>query len=330
MADHRFVPVVNRTDGGDITINVAVQGDGPQLIVCVHGWPELWYSWRHQLAHFGRPGSGYTVAAIDVRGYGGSSAPHPVEDYTLTRICGDVAAVIGELGGGDPAIVLGHDWGAPIAWNTARLHPERVAAVCGLSVPYFPITTDDPLDRWRELYTNQGKFFYQIYFQDEGVAEAELGADTLDSIRRIYYSASGDAHGQDFGREKPVGSGLLDGLVDPQPFPAWASDDDLRVFAAGIDANGWRGPINRYRAQPLDAAEIGPLPDPELKQPAAFIGGEFDVVRSFAEGVDPYDFAGLACDDFRGTTIVEGAGHWVQQEAPEATNAALEAFFATL
>jgi pimeloyl-ACP methyl ester carboxylesterase len=329
----RFVEVVNPAEDA-ITIRAAVKGDGDQVIVCVHGWPELWYSWRHQLEHFGAPGSGYTVVAIDVRGYGGSSAPHAIADYTLTRICGDVAAVIDELGGGRPAIVLGHDWGAPIAWNTARLHPGRVSAVCGLSVPYFPITEDNPIDRWRALYTDQGKFFYQVYFQDEGVAEAELGADTLTSIRKIYYSASGDAHttgrGADFAREKPADAAMLDGLIDPDPFPAWCSAEDLRVFAEGIDAKGWRGPINRYRAQPLDATEIGPMPDPNLHQPAAFIGGEFDVVRGFASGVDPYDFAHLACDDFRGTTIVPGAGHWVQQEAPAATNAALEAFFASL
>jgi pimeloyl-ACP methyl ester carboxylesterase len=325
MTDHSFVAVEN----GDVTINVAVQGDGP-LIVCVHGWPELWYSWRHQMAHFGGgPGGGFQVAAIDVRGYGGSSAPEAVEAYTLTEICADVVAVIDALGDG-PAIVLGHDWGAPIAWNTARLHPDRVRAVCGLSVPYFPIGPDDPLERWRAHYTDQGRFFYQIYFQDEGVAEAELGADSLTSIRKIYYAASGEAHGADFTRDKPVGSGLLDGLVDPDPFPAWASDDDLRVYAEAMDRSGWRGPINRYRAQPLDAREIGSLPDPHIKQPAAFIGGEFDVVRQFMPDLDPYDYAHLACDDFRGTTIVPGAGHWVQQERPEATNQALAAFFATL
>ncbi len=328
MSEIRFQQV----SAGDVTINVAIRGDGPQPIVCVHGWPELWYSWRHQLAHFGQPGSGYTVAAVDVRGYGGSSAPHPVEAYTLTAICGDIAAVIDAVGGGTPAIVLGHDWGAPIAWNTARLHAARVLAVCGLSVPYLPVGPDDPLDRWRALYTDQGKFFYQIYFQDEGVAEAELGADTLTSIRKIYYSASGEANGADFVRQKPADSAMLDGLIDPEPFPAWCSPDDLRVFADGIDANGWRGPLNRYRAQPLDAVELGSLtdPGPNLVQPAAFIGGELDVVRAFAEGVDPYDFADVACDDFRGTTVVPGAGHWVQQEAPEATNEALAAFFATL
>lgn len=332
-ADHRFQSVVN----GEVTINVAVQGDGPQLIVCVHGWPELWYSWRHQMRYFGQAdtegGSGrYTVAALDVRGYGATSAPHPIEAYTLTEICGDVAAVIDQLGGGRPAIVLGHDWGAPIAWNTARLHADKVRAVCGLSVPYFPVGPDNPLDRWRALYDDQGKFFYQTYFEAEGVAEAELGADTLTSLRKIYFAASGEANGADFVREKPAGSAMLDGLIDPDPFPAWASAEDLQVFADGIDANGWRGPLNRYRAQPIDAAEIGSLtdPGPNLTKPAAFIGGEFDVVRAFAEGVDPYDFADMACDDFRGTTIVPGVGHWVQQENPDATNAALAAFFATL
>ncbi len=333
--DHHFVTVSRQSDHGDIDINVAVQGAGP-LVVCVHGWPELWYSWRHQMSHFGGTATGgpggYTVAALDVRGYGGSSSPHPIEAYTLTEICADVAAVIDELGQGAPAIVLGHDWGAPIAWNTARLHPDKVRAVCGLSVPYFPTGPDNPLDRWRQLYTEQGKFFYQIYFQDEGVVEAELGADTLRSLRMIYYSASGEANGADFVREKPADAAMLDGLIDPQPFPAWASEEDLQVFADGIDANGWRGPINRYRAQPLDAIEIGSLtdPGPNLTQPAAFIGGEFDVVRAFAEGVDPYDFAHISCDDFRGTTIVPGAGHWVQQEAPEATNTALAAFFDSL
>ncbi len=320
-----FVQATN----GDITINVAVQGDGP-LIVCVHGWPELWYSWRHQMTHFAS--QGYRVAAIDVRGYGGSSAPHPIEAYTLTELCGDVAAVIDQLGGGEPAIVLGHDWGAPIAWNTARLHPEKVRAVCGLSVPYIPVGPGNPLDLWRQLYTDKGRFFYQIYFQDEGVAEAELGADSLTSIRKVYYAASGDAIGADFTRDKPADAAMLDGLIDPDPFPAWATDDDLRVYAEAMDRSGWRGPLNRYRAQPLDAVELGnrPDPDPNLTQPAAFIGGEFDVVRSFGQGIDPYDFADMACADFRGKTIVPGAGHWVQQERPDETNQALALFFATL
>ena len=314
-----FVTVTN----GDIDLNVAVQGDGP-LILCIHGWPELWYSWRHQMQHFSE--RGYKVAAMDVRGYGGSSKPNEIPAYTLTELASDAAAVIDALGDGT-AIVFGHDWGAPIAWNTARLYPHKVTAVAGLSVPYFPVGPDDSLAQWRQVYTEQGKFFYQVYFADRAAgAEAELGADSLRSIRMIYYSGCGEAAGGPFMMERPVESRMLAGLTDPDPFPAWASDEDLQVYADAMHAGGWTGPLNRYRAQPLDAEQIGQMPDPNIKQPAAFIGGEHDMVRKFVEGIDTYEFAAMACDDYRGTTIIDGAGHWVQQEAPEAVNAALETF----
>lgn len=269
---------------------------------------------------------GYKVAAMDVRGYGGSSKPTEIAAYSLRELAGDAAAVIDELGDGS-AIVLGHDWGAPIAWNTARLHPDKVSAVAGLSVPYFPVGPDNTLDRWRETYTEQGKFFYQVYFTDRPQeAEAELGADSLRSIRMIYYSGCGEASGNQFLRDKPDTATMLEGLIDPDPFPSWASDDDLAVYGDAMHAGGWNGPLNRYRAQPFDAEQIGSMPNPNLGQPATFIGGEHDMVRKFVEGVDSYDFAAMACDDYRGTTIIEGAGHWVQQEDPEAVNIALAAF----
>lgn len=318
-----FTTVMN----GDISLNVALAGEGP-LIVCVHGWPELWYSWRHQMRYFGE--RGYRVAAMDVRGYGGSSKPHEISAYTLTELCGDVAAVIEDLSDDGTAIVFGHDWGAPIAWNTARFHADKVSAVAGLSVPYFPTGPENSIDTWRERYTDQGKFFYQVYFQDEGVAEAEVEADSLVSIRKIYYAASGESKGGPFLLDKPATDGLLDGLEDPDPFPAWASDADLQVYADAMAAGGWRGPFNRYRAQGLDAIEIGSLPDPNVKQPAVFLGGEHDIVRNFVAGVDTYEFAAMACDDYRGTTIIDGAGHWLQQEAPDETNVALETFLSSL
>lgn len=312
---------------GEISIEVAVQGSGP-LMVFVHGWPETWYSWRHQMAHFA---DRFTVAAISVRGYGGSSNPTDVESYTMRELAGDVAAVIDELGDG-PAIVVGHDWGAPIAWNTARLHADKVRAVCGLSVPYLPTDGTNPLDLWRERYTDQGQFFYQIYINDNpGTAEAELGADHARSLRMIYFSASGDRTGDDgLTKWKAADATMLDDLVDPDPFPAWCSPEDFENHAASFEKSGWHGPLNRYRAQPLDAADIGQLPNPNLTQPAAFIGGELDPVRNFAPGMDLYEFASVACDDFRGSTIIDGSGHWIQQEAPDATNAALDAFIATL
>ncbi len=320
MIDANLITVRN----GDIDINVATVGSGP-LMLCIHGWPELWYSWRHQMTHFAA--RGFTVAAMDVRGYGGSSKPTEIEAYTLTNLCADTAAVIDELGGGS-AIVLGHDWGAPIAYNTARLHPDKVSAVAGLSVPYAPIGENDPLEMWRQLYAD--RFFYQNYIAGEpGRAEAEMGADSARALRLTYYAASGDADRSLF-QTKPADAGLLDGLVDPDPFPSWLSAEDLQRYADAFDAGGWHGPFNRYRAQPIDAAEIGPMPDQHLHQPATFIGGELDGVRDFVPGIDLYDYAGNAIDDLRGMTVIPGAGHWVQQEAPAATNAALDNFLATL
>ncbi len=324
-------PTLVTVGNGDIDLRVAVagastddgSGDAP-LILCIHGWPELWYSWRHQMSHFAE--RGFRVAAMDVRGYGGSSKPADIAAYALTELCADAAAVIDHLGGGS-AIVFGHDWGAPIAWNTARLHPDRVRAVAGLSVPYVPVSETNSADLWAALYPD--RFFYQSYFQAPGVAEDELGADNARSLRMIYFAASGDADHSLF-IDKPADATLLQGLVDPQPFPAWLDDDDLAVFVEAFEQGGWTGPLNRYRAQGLDAEQIGPLPDPMLTQPAAFIGGEHDGVRNFVPGVDLYDMAGTACADFRGTTIVPGAGHWVQQENPDAVNAALDSFLESL
>src|SRR4051812_42127334 len=149
-----FVSVRN----GPIELNVALAGNGP-LIVCVHGFPELWYSWRHQIEYFAA--RGYSVAALDVRGYGKSSSPHEIPDYTLRCIVSDVAAVIDHLGKGR-AILFGHDWGAPIVWHTCLLHPDKVAAVAGLSVPFFPRGAAPFLEIMKTLY--KGRFFYQIYF----------------------------------------------------------------------------------------------------------------------------------------------------------------------
>jgi pimeloyl-ACP methyl ester carboxylesterase len=320
MIDHRFETVTN----DDIDIRVAVAGSGP-LMLFAHGWPELWYSWRHQMAHFAE--RGFTVAAIDVRGYGGSSKPTEIERYSLMELAGDVAAVIDEMGGS--AIVVGHDWGAPIAWQTARLHPAKVSAVAGLSVPYIPVGPVSTMELWDVVYA--GKFFYMKYFQAPGVAEAEFEADHARALRMIWYSASADGRGALI-KDKPADATMLEGLVDPDPFPSWSTPEDLAVYVEAFEAGGWTGPLNRYRAQGLDAEQLGSqeTPGPVVLQPATFIGGEFDPVRQFAAGVDLFADPGANCADFRGATIVPGAGHWVQQEAPEATNAALDAFVDSL
>jgi len=310
---------------GNIALNVVIAGpesSGDLPILCVHGWPELAHSWRHQLHHFAAQGR--RIAAMDVRGYGGSSKPDGIADYTLAALASDVAAVIDALGG--RAILFGHDWGAPIVWNSALRHPDLVAAVAGLSVPYTPWGDTRFLDVMRKLH--EGKFFYQFYFLAEGVAEAELAADE-DALLKIYHALSGDAQWPGFGRKGPEAT-LLEGVALPDPHPVWLPPADLAIYSAAFAAGGWRGPINRYRAQDLDFDDAVALRGQHIRQPAAFIAGSRDPVRWFAKGMDAYAMAGAACDDFRGTTIIEGAGHWVQQEAPDATNAALDAFLAGL
>jgi pimeloyl-ACP methyl ester carboxylesterase len=315
----RSITVAN----GDIKLNVIVAGPdaSPDLpILCVHGWPELSHSWRHQLDHFAA--AGRRIAAMDVRGYGKSSKPEPIAAYTLSALASDVAAVIDALGG--RAILFGHDWGAPIVWNSALRYPDKVVAVAGLSVPYTPWGDIRFLDLMRQVHA--GRFFYQLYFQAEGVAEAEFEADP-DALAKTYYAISGDAPAPGLGKKGPDGT-FLAGLAMPDPLPAWLPAEDLAIYKAAFAKGGWRGPLNRYRAQDIDFDEAIPLRGKHISQPAAFIAGTRDPVRHFVPGVDVYAYAGAFCDDFRGTTLIEGAGHWVQQEAPAATHAALAAFLA--
>jgi pimeloyl-ACP methyl ester carboxylesterase len=311
-----FVTVHN----GPIDLNVAVSGSGP-LIVCVHGFPELWYSWRHQIAHFAA--QGFRVAALDVRGYGRSSKPRDVAAYTLRHLASDVVAVIEQMGDG-PAILFGHDWGAPIVWHTALLHPAKIRAVAGLSVPFFPRGNAPFIDLVRAAYS--GRFFYQIYFQQEGVAEAELESDIAGALRKMYFALSGAAPLNKWLEPKSPEAKLLDGLIDPQPFPGWMSESDLGIYADAFRAGGFRGPLNRYRAQAIDFGELAELSGQNIVQPSTFIAGERDPVRAFIPGLDLYANPGIACADFRGSTIMPDIGHWVQQEAPRESNEALESF----
>jgi pimeloyl-ACP methyl ester carboxylesterase len=311
-----FVTVYN----GPIELTVAVSGSGP-LILCVHGFPELWYSWRHQIVHFAR--RGFRVAALDVRGYGRSSKPEEIEAYTLRNLASDVAAVIDDLGY-ESAILFGHDCGAAIAWHAALLHPDQVSAVAGLSVPYIPRGRAPLIDVARSAY--KGRFFHQPYFERQGPAEAELGSDIAGALRRIYFGRSGDAPLNKWIERKPPEAKLLDGLIDPQPFPDWMDEADLDIYVEAFRAGGFRGPLNRYRAGELDFNELVELTGRSIRQPSTFIAGARDPVRASIPELDLYADPGIACADFRGSTIIPGIGHWVQQEAPAETNEALEAF----
>ncbi len=308
-------------DTNGITMRAAVEGDGP-LVVLVHGWPELWYSWRHQIKPLAN--AGYRVVAPDVRGYGGSDKPQSVEAYDMVELMADVVGLIDAFGD-DKAILVGHDWGAPIVWNTAALHPERVSAVAGMSVPYRKRGRASHLAFWRKV-----NLFYQLYFQDEGVAEAELERNVRTTLRKVYFAASGDAPSADGWFNGSAEGDLLGAFVDPDPFPAWITETDLAYFVANFEAGGFRGPLSRYRNQERDFQILPEMGVAPITQPSCFIGGSEDFVRRFVPNLDAYDDVSSLCTEFRGKTIVDGVGHWVQQEAPKEVTDTLLRFLASL
>lgn len=301
----------------DIALRVAIQGHGP-LVLMVHGFPESWYSWRHQM----RPiaAAGFTACAVDVRGYGGSGKPAPVAAYAMERMVGDVAGVIDSLSPASPAILIGHDWGAPIVWNTALIRPEKVRAVAGLSVPYLGVPARSFREVFEEVFTARGKFFYQAYFQAPGVAEAELRAGPRDSLRRFYYALSGDAPVGTWPTDKPAEARLLDRLPDPDPFPAWLTDADLDYYTGEFERSGFAGPLNRYRNHDADFRYLQGFKGRRIEQPALFIGGEQDLVLSMLGRGDLTAMMKAEVPNLRGADILPGCGHWTQQERPREVN----------
>jgi len=304
-------------DTNGIRLRVAESGTGP-LIVLVHGWPESWYSWRHQIPALAS--AGYRVAAIDVRGYGGSDKPHAIDAYAIKEMCADVAGIVESLGERQ-AILIGHDWGAPIVWHTALFFPDKVRAVAGLSVPHGGRGPAPRIELFKTIYKD--RFFYQIYFQEPGVAEAELEADLRTALRKTYYQASGDCRKAGPRPPKPADAKYLDGLDDPDPFPAWLTEADLDYYVSQFKQSGFRGPLNRYRTAELDFAQQAEVADRRIEQPAAFIAGSLDPVLAFIPGVDLVERMRQHVTDLRLVRIIDGAGHWIQQERPAEVNAAL-------
>jgi pimeloyl-ACP methyl ester carboxylesterase len=313
-------PDLQTIETNGIRLRVALAGAGP-LVILIHGFPESWYSWRHQIPALAA--AGYRVAAPDVRGYGGSDKPHAVEAYSIKNMCADIEGLIAALGA-ERATVVGHDWGAAIAYRTAVFHPERVQAVAGLGVPYLRRGPKPSIELFREVYKD--RFFYQLYFQELGVAEAELEADVRTSLRKFYYWASGERQIAQATIENPTGTGLLDRLVDPDPFPAWLTEADLDYFASQFRNSGFRGPLNRYRNSERDFEQLAAFDGKPFTHPTAFMAGTLEPVLRMIPGVDTVELMRKQCTDLRYVRLMEGAGHWLQQERPAEVNAALLEF----
>jgi pimeloyl-ACP methyl ester carboxylesterase len=309
-----------------VTLEAAVAGSGP-LVVLVHGFPEAWISWRHQVGPLAD--AGYQVCALSVRGYDGSDAPGQVADYDMEQMIGDVAASIEALGGGERAVIVGHDWGAAIVWATALVRPDRVRAVAGLSVPYFGQPDRPAIETWRERFTAKGHFFYQERFQEVGPAEAEFERDVRAGLRKFYYALAGEAPDGTWPLDKPHGADVLDRLPDPDPFPAWLEPQAEDAFVRAFERSGFFGPISRYRNAERDFAYLRPWKDKPIEQPALFLAGDRDLVVKWVPG-DIGEMMRPHVPNLEALPLLAGCGHWTQQERPRETNEALLGWLARL
>jgi pimeloyl-ACP methyl ester carboxylesterase len=314
------MPEFRTVDAGAARIRVAVEGEGP-LVLMVHGFPESWFSWRHQMPAIAE--AGFTAAAMDVRGYGGSDKPREVAAYSMENLTADVAGVADAIAPGKPAILVGHDWGAPIVWNSALTRPERFSAVAGLSVPFSGVPTRPFSEIFNELYTKKNRFFYQAWFQKVGPPEAEAEKDVRDFLRKFYFGIAGEAPDGSW-PQKPADATLLEGMIDPGEFPAWLKPDELDYYVGEFEQSGFFGPISRYRNHERDFEWMQQFKGRTLDQPSLLIGGDRDpAFNGFGRIADPGAMMRQHATKLQGVHILPGCGHWTQQERPAEVNAIL-------
>ncbi|MBV7697526.1 alpha/beta fold hydrolase [Streptomyces sp. TRM70350] len=307
-------------------LHLVEQGTGP-LVLLVHGFPESWYSWRHQLPALAA--AGYRAVALDVRGYGRSSKPAATHEYRMLDLVADNVALVRALGE-DRAVIIGHDWGSNIAATSALLHPDIFRAVGLLSVPYAPPGGPRPTDVFTRIGGPEQEF-YVSYFQEPGRAEAEMEPDVRGWLAGFFAALSADTMP---GQSEPDphfvnrGAGRLRDRFPSGPLPAWLTEDDLDVYAGEFERTGMTGALNRYRSMDRDWEDLAPHSGAPLRQPSLFIGGGLDASTTWmADAIDAYPatLPGLVSSH-----ILDGCGHWIQQERPEEVNRLLTAWLASL
>ena len=286
-----------------IELRVVEHGEGPLVVFC-HGFPELGFSWRHQVFAFAE--AGFRTLTPDMRGYGGSSRPDRIEDYAMAALCGDLVGLLDAVGAQD-AIFVGHDWGASVVWQTALRHPDRVRAVAGLSVPVAPRPKAPPISIFR---SRLGENFYMCWFQEPGVADAALAADVRRTLLRDEVVSVGDMTGEG---------------ANPQ-LPQWLSEAELQYYVDAFTETGFTGGLNYYRNLDRDWELSADLAGAKITAPAYFIAGADDAVLRFT----PLAKMDAVLTDLRGTLLLDGAGHWIQQERADKVSAALIDFARSL
>jgi pimeloyl-ACP methyl ester carboxylesterase len=317
---HRFI----ETNG--IRMHIAEAGAGPLVLLC-HGFPESWYSWRHQLQALAD--AGFHAVAPDMRGYGQTDAPQAIEKYTLLHLVGDVVGLVDVLGE-KQAVIAGHDWGAPVAWHAALLRPDIFRGVVGLSVPHRPRS---PMPPTTMMPRTNDAVFYQLYFQAPGVAEAEFERDPRRTIHLMLFGGSGDgpprAASAPVGMV-PVGGGFLRAAPEQLPLTDWLTQADIDFYAAEFARTGFRGGLNWYRNIDRNWELLAGYSGAKVMVPALYMAGDRDLVVAFP-GMDQL-IANLKAfiPQLRERVMLPGCGHWTQQERANEVSTAMIRFLKSL
>ena len=309
------MPSTRTISANGIELFLLEQGQGPLVVLC-HGWPELSYSWRHQIAAIAD--AGFHVVAPDMRGHGRTSAPADIAAYSIFDTVGDMVALVTALGE-TQAVIVGHDWGAPVAWHAAMFRPDMFTKVAGLSVPPPFRGRARPLDSLRAGGVTN---FYWQYFQTPGVAEAEFERDIAATMRKILGRGVSDPAALYVTEDQ----GFLGNIPPVLTLPDWLSEADIAHFAEAYRHSGFRGGLNWYRNLDRNWDLTAPWQGAQIHQPSLFIAGSRDSVITGLIGAKRVTELDRVLPNLRQKLIIEGAGHWVQQERPNEVNAALIAF----
>nr|WP_294520091.1 alpha/beta hydrolase [uncultured Rhodopila sp.] len=301
-----------------IGMHIAEKGRGPLVLLC-HGFPESWYSWRHQLDALAA--AGYRAVAPDMRGYGQTERPEAIDEYTLFHLVGDMVGVLDALGA-ETAVIAGHDWGAPVAWHAALLRPDRFRAVIGLSVPYRPRGKVRPTS---VMPQTEDAVFYQLHFQTPGVADAELAHDVRATIQGVLVRLSGDAPPgtPSFSMVPRSASQRAAGQAPLPPLPNWLTQDDLDFYTEAFTRTGFTGGLNWYRNIDRNWELLAPFAGARVAVPALFVAGDRDLVMAFPGSKELVANLQTFVPQLRQTIILPGCGHWTQQERAAEVNAAM-------